>query len=208
MALQSNGTILDSWAASEGLRELSPTGQHERVRIGTIIAVAGFMQNNGDVVELDDIAQDAQAESKQAQGRSRPLSQAPTRQEVELRRFLTNGEADPTFNSPEFYWRSQPAADLDLSYMSSVAFPSNGQIVAVGWSTTAAAGVFALGRFSSSGRFDPTFGAGGVVTTKILDNCSIQHVLIQSSGNIVAIGLASDAGATFSELALARYLSE
>jgi len=208
MAVQSNGTILLSWAASAGLRELSPTGEHVRVKIGTIVAVAGFMQNNGEVLELDDIAQNAQAESKPAHERSRPLSRAPTRQAVELKRFRTNGQADPTFNSPEFYWQSQPAADLDLSYMSSAAFPSNGQIVAAGWSTTAPAGVFALGRFGSTGAFDPTFGAGGVVTTKILDNCSIQHVLIQSSGKIVAIGLASNTGATSSDLALARYLSE
>jgi uncharacterized delta-60 repeat protein len=208
MALQSNGTILLSWAASEGLRELSPTGEHEPVKIGTIVAVAGFMQNNGDVLQLYNIAQNEGAAATRTLGRARPLSQAPTRQEVELRRFLTNGEADPAFNGPEFYWQSQPAADLDLSYMSSVAFPSNGQIVAAGWSTTAAAGIFALARFSSTGSFDRSFGSGGVATTKILDNCSIQHVLIQSSGNLVAIGLASDAGATSSDLALARYQSE
>jgi uncharacterized delta-60 repeat protein len=210
LALQSNGTILYDWALGAGLQELSPEGKPEPRRVGTIVAVSNIdgsevMQENGDLVVASQIPEGTASGRVHA---SRPWSQAPSRQQVKMQRYLPSGAFDPTFDNPPFYWQPEPSPQVDLSYVAATALPADGQIVIGGWSTTASGGLIALGRLNSTGTFDPTFGAGGIVLTQILNSCSISRLLLQPSGNIVAIGIASATGASSSNLVLARYLSE
>jgi uncharacterized delta-60 repeat protein len=67
--------------------------------------------------------------------------------------------------------------------------------------------LFALARYSGSGELDTTFGTGGVVLTRIGDGraAGINTLLIQSDGEIVAVGTASDDGQQ--KFALDRYTS-
>lgn len=210
LALQSNGSILYTWALGLGFEELSSSGVSEPRHVGTIAAISNtdgseVVQENGDIVVGSEIPEQSASRGTRA---LRPLSQAPTRQEVKMQRYLPNGAFDPSFDNPPFYWQNEPGSALDLAYVSATALPASGEIVIGGWSTTATAGVIALGRLNSTGSFDPTFGRGGIVLTPILDNSSISRLLIQPSGNIVAVGIALNVGAAAADLVLARYLSE
>jgi uncharacterized delta-60 repeat protein len=66
---------------------------------------------------------------------------------------------------------------------------------------------FAVLRYTSDGRLDPTFGAGGVVTTAFSDGLSTAYALaLQRDGKIIAAGIAQGSGGQDSaDFALARY---
>jgi len=67
--------------------------------------------------------------------------------------------------------------------------------------------LFALARYTSNGALDPTFGAGGKITTPIgAYRAFIADIAIQSDGKIVAAGYAEDVTAGDDYFALARYL--
>jgi uncharacterized delta-60 repeat protein len=87
---------------------------------------------------------------------------------------------------------------------------SNGQIIVGGYHASGgfSTQVFALARLNSNGSLDATFGSGGTVTTSFQNDDSIEAVLIQSNGDIVAIGQTTKQSTAVSELALARYLAK
>jgi hypothetical protein len=66
--------------------------------------------------------------------------------------------------------------------------------------------VFGLARLDSNGSLDTTFGAGGTVTTSFQNDDTIEAVLIQTNGDIVAVGLTTNRSTAVGSLALARYL--
>jgi uncharacterized delta-60 repeat protein len=86
--------------------------------------------------------------------------------------------------------------------------PDN-KIVAVGFSTLAAAGSdFTLVRYKPDGSLDSTFGSGGLLTTDFLGNDDQgRAALIQPDGKIVVAGVATKSPGGPPQVALARYLS-
>ena len=124
--------------------------------------------------------------------------------DTQVVRFTATGQVDSTFNSPIFDFSGEGgSSNLDVS--GAIAIQSNGQIVVGGGhSHNFANNLFALARLNPGGTLDSTFGTGGVVTTNLGGNDSVNAVIIQSDGKIVAIGGAGN----FNELALARYLAQ
>jgi uncharacterized delta-60 repeat protein len=85
----------------------------------------------------------------------------------------------------------------------SVAIQANGDIVAAGETAATASGPsdFALARYTANGTLDMTFGNGGFVATPFgSSTASVNTILIQTDGKIVAVGN-SNSGTT-----IARYL--
>jgi uncharacterized delta-60 repeat protein len=78
-----------------------------------------------------------------------------------------------------------------------IALQADGKIVAAG----AGPGHFALARYTSDGRLDPSFGLGGVVITDVGGDDTANAVAVQPDGKIVVAGWSDR------QFALARYLS-
>lgn len=199
IALQSNGEILTS--SGEGAQKVSSSGiLASKAAVGSIIAVAqkgaGTFQNNGETVL------------------GLGITIAKNRvEEAQVRRFLANGNADPRFNSPAFFFTGERVPGVDRSQLLAIALHSNGRIVVGGSSTTSGASaassetVFGLARLDATGSLDSTFGKGGLVTTEFSNDDEIKVLLIQANGKIVAVGEATDLSTSTKSLALARYLS-
>jgi uncharacterized delta-60 repeat protein len=86
---------------------------------------------------------------------------------------------------------------MDVLGVKAIALQADGKIVAAG----AGPRDFALARYTSDGRLDPSFGLGGVVITDLGGEDSANAVAVQPDGKIIAAGW-SERG-----FALARYLS-
>ena len=85
-----------------------------------------------------------------------------------------------------------------------VALQPDGKIVTAGYSFNGVNSDFALVRFTASGALDPSFGAGGVVTTDFEGGSDAAYnVAVQADGRIVAAGGASTGSGV--DFALARF---
>jgi uncharacterized delta-60 repeat protein len=115
-----------------------------------------------------------------------PLN-GPSKVDVEVTRFTAKGKADSTFTPTPVSFTPTPEDDEPQT----LALQANGQILVGGIDNTA--GAFA--RLNTDGTLDTTFGIGGVVAT-----ASLASLLVQTDGNIVAVG--SNGG----DLVLARFL--
>lgn len=80
----------------------------------------------------------------------------------------------------------------------------DGKIIAAG--NTGNPVVFVLVRYNSNGTLDPTFGAGGIVTTDFFgDSQTLLDIELQNDGKIVAAGSARTSPSDAMMIALARY---
>ena len=121
--------------------------------------------------------------------------------EVETRRFLATGAVDSSFPTSEFHYvAGQTARDA----ANTIAVQPNGDIVVGGvhWLGTA---VFGLGRLTSGGVLDSTFGTAGTTTTSIQGDDAIGTLLAEPNNEIVAVGSTEDNSTGVSGVALARY---
>ena len=125
-----------------------------------------------------------------------------------LVRYLPNGKLDTSFGTKGLATTTGSAAGL--------AIEPNGDYLAVGAGTTSSGvSTFAVTRFTSSGRLDPTFGSDGVVTTTFpgaSDGAAADAVLVEPDGDILVGGQASVPGTSrnepvITEGALALYSS-
>src|SRR5262249_25858310 len=119
-------------------------------------------------------------------------------------RFLKDGQLDPSFGraagTPGFVLPGFVGLQT-IAY--SVAFQSDGKIVAEGVVDTGAGNQFALARLKKDGRLDSSFGTSGLVTTPILASALANAVGIDDVGRIVAAGTAEDISSL--NIAMARY---
>jgi uncharacterized delta-60 repeat protein len=99
-----------------------------------------------------------------------------------------------------------------------VPMPDNGAVVG-GYAIVRGQPVFALARLDASGRLDPTFGSSGLVTTAIPGTherptdvgavqTSINALLRQGDGRLLAVGSAIDARSRRPIVVVARYLPD
>jgi uncharacterized delta-60 repeat protein len=128
----------------------------------------------------------------------------PASGDFALTRYHIDGSLDMTFGvagkvATDFSGR------VDLIY--AVSMQSDGKIVAAGSAISTFDSDFALARYNNDGSLDLTFGTAGKVTTKFSDLYdSINALVIQSDGKIVAAGLAAyDYDLGSGDFALARY---
>jgi uncharacterized delta-60 repeat protein len=114
-----------------------------------------------------------------------------------LARYEPNGDLDPSFG-----FGGKVTTDFGgegIAY--SVTIDSQGRIVAAG-GTTEVNGEFALARYEPNGGLDPSFGAGGKVTTHFWSGGIAHSVAIDSRDRIVAAGARCIEDCDF---AIARY---
>jgi uncharacterized delta-60 repeat protein len=122
-----------------------------------------------------------------------------------LARFKWDGTLDPSFGTG-----GKVTTDFgtDGDYANSTAIDSQGRIVVGGGgppasrcgSCTGSAPGFELARYEPNGSLDPSFGAGGKVTTHFGARSGLNSIAIDRRGRIVAAGFAAN-----HDFALARY---
>lgn len=123
--------------------------------------------------------------------------------EFALTRHNADGSPDTTFGSDGVVTTAIGSG----AKASSIALQSDGKIVVAGEGSGDRV-EFAIARYMPDGSLDPSFGAGGVVTTAVGDYSSASAVVLQPDGKIIAAGttLASDAGfQPLDDFAVVRY---
>ena len=129
----------------------------------------------------------------------------PASFDVAVARYRPDGSLDPSFGAGGRV-TTDFAGDDDEAY--AVGVQTDGRIVVAGFATTGAGLDFALVRYRADGSLDPSFGAGGRVTTDFAggdDNAF--GLAIQSDGRIVVAGVAVNAR-TDGDFALVRYRAD
>jgi uncharacterized delta-60 repeat protein len=122
-------------------------------------------------------------------------------------RAYGNGGLAPRFDFPD----SNKAQARAI-----IATPDNGAVVA-GFAIVGGRSRFALAQVDASGHLDPAFGAGGLVTTEVpgsyepesfeaAQRTSIDALLRQPDGKLLAVGSAVEASSRRTVVAVARYL--
>ena len=120
----------------------------------------------------------------------------------------TGGALDPTFGRGGTVLTTFAAKSSEG--ISAVALQRDGKIVAAGSSDARGGADFALVRYTSSGKLDPSFGTGGKVLTDFGKVDGLAAVAVQADGKIVVAG---DTGEILSgsfiegKVAVARYTS-
>src|SRR5216683_355598 len=128
--------------------------------------------------------------------------------DAQVQRFNADGTLDTTFSNPPFDYGGQEGSGRDG--ITAVAIQSSGQTVVAGshFAPFGTAGA-SLARINTNGSLDAGFGSSGTVTTAFPGLSSgYSAVVIQSDGKIVAVGAAGDPTTGFTDLTLARYLSQ
>ena len=209
MALLSNGDYLV--IGSQGaVAEFSSVGALlSTVSSSTVTASSAtsetLFQSSGDFVQAGVVALPA-ADS--------PTGTAPRRSTLaELNRFTQAGTGDTTFNSSPFAFvalTSTNLANVDINDPNAIVSQANGQIIVGGMisgTSSSAITMLGLARVNSNGGLDTTFGRGGSVTNTAASRAN--SVLIQSDGNIVALGQTTQANTTTEtqNLVLLRFLA-
>ena len=176
-----------------GVSEFSPSGiLDSAVTPSTITAASGHgainaFYSNGEFLASDEVVVVKHQEDE------------------EVVRYTATGAVDTTFNNSPFVFTGGGAPGYDYG---GVTILSNGQIIVGGYYASGgfSTEVFGLARLDSNGSLDTTFGAGGTVTTSFQNDDTIEAVLIQTNGDIVAVGLTTNRSTAVGSLALARYL--
>jgi uncharacterized delta-60 repeat protein len=129
----------------------------------------------------------------------------PGNYDFALARYNADGSLDSGFGAggtvvTDFFGSNDQANAISLQF--------NGKIVAVGSALTSTSALFGLVRYNADGSLDPSFGAGGKVTTGFPGgNGAIANaVAIQADGRIVAAGFRQTP--SIEEFAVARYFGD
>jgi uncharacterized delta-60 repeat protein len=124
----------------------------------------------------------------------------PQASQFALARYNRNGTLDHAFGSNGLVLTSVGKASQNE--LAGLALASNGKIIVAG----TAGGQFALARYTSTGNLDPTFGAGGTVTTALAgtQSSSASGLVLAAQGRIVVAGSAQLPD-NREDFALARY---
>ncbi len=128
-------------------------------------------------------------------------------QNFAVARYTSNGILDTTFSGDG---KTQVDFGNCCQSASKILLQSDGKIIAVGGSNgESSEDDFLLARLNPRGALDRTFGTGGKVRTSFGDlNGGANGAVLQSDGKIVAVGFQATFSNQWSNLALARYLSQ
>ena len=175
--------------------------------IDTTFGVAGKVTTDFGVAGFDR----AQSAAVQSDGRivaaGFAISQNGGVQNFAVARYTLNGVLDTTFSGD-----GKTQIDFGSCCQSAhkVLLQSDGKIVTVGYANTESSDSdFLLARLNPRGSLDATFGVGGKVRTSFGDlNGGANGATLQSDGKIVAVGFQATFSNQWTNLALARYLSQ
>ena len=122
-----------------------------------------------------------------------------------LTRYNTNGTLDLTFNrTGKVLTDFSGSGSYDR--LQALAIQSDGKIVAAGDAIANGRSSFAVARYTTSGILDGTFNTTGKVLTAFDSGSAMANaVVIQSDGNIVAVGSFDDGNREGPDFALVRY---
>jgi len=203
VALLSNGDYLVLGAETGGT-EFGPTGALlATVTPGPVVIAAtnGFasaVQPDGESIMVSSVS-----------GAGRGTSDA------EAVLFSETGTADSSFITTPFTYDAPGTVLTTLNNRSTadaVAIQSNGQILVGGGLTGSAAepppGVFGLARLNANGSLDSTFGSGGIVTTGFPGSANMSSLLVETNGDIVAVGSVFNRSTSVESIGIARYLGQ
>jgi uncharacterized delta-60 repeat protein len=131
------------------------------------------------------------------------------RQNFALMRFNTNGSVDTSFASGG---RTLTDFDGDDDIARGVKVHSDGKIVVGGSARFGTrASDFAIARYTSDGKLDPTFAGNGKAATDFGGRDEVWDIAIQPDGKIVTVGFAQwgpGNGSCTTDVAVARYLPD
>jgi uncharacterized delta-60 repeat protein len=117
-----------------------------------------------------------------------------------LARYNPNGSLDTSFNGTGKTTTAIGSSDVP----DALAFQPDGKLVAAGFSWNGSQDVFALARYNPNGSLDPTFGAGGKLTTSLgSEKDDAYAVALQPDGKLVAAGYTTKG--LNADFALVRY---
>ncbi|WP_437587616.1 hypothetical protein [Sorangium sp. So ce1000] len=105
--------------------------------------------------------------------------------DFEVRRFLADGAADPSFGDAGVV--ALPITDGDDVAADGIVLP-DGRILVVGNATGGAAPGPVLARYLRDGRLDRNFGTGGVLSLYVGDSGSIQRAAVYPGHKVVVCG--------------------
>jgi uncharacterized delta-60 repeat protein len=127
----------------------------------------------------------------------------PTDSAFAVLRYTPDGQLDAGFGDGGKAWVGQGI----LTQAASVAIQPDGRIVVAGMTQT---GDFGVARLDSEGILDPSFGSGGIVTTRFTNGVDQAFgVAVQTDGKIVVAGCAQCFSTNESrDFALARYAQD
>jgi len=125
-------------------------------------------------------------------------------------RYNADGSPDATFDGDGIAHVASPALAAGVFSTYAMALQADGRILAAGYyylpsfNPTKSLAEFALARLNSDGSMDGSFGAGGVVLTRVgkTRHSEINALAVQPDGKIIATGLTSN---NEDSLAIARY---
>jgi uncharacterized delta-60 repeat protein len=121
-----------------------------------------------------------------------------------LARYNTDGSLDTSFDGDGTVTTAIGSGE---DHASALALQPDGKIVAAGWTDNGNYD-FALVRYNPNGSLDPSFGAGGKVTTALGPNHDLIDALVrQPDGTLVAGGL-SESLSTNDTFTVARYQAD
>lgn len=103
--------------------------------------------------------------------------------DARAQRFSAGGAPDTTFSDTPFAYSSTQARDS----ASAVAIAPSGRVV-VGGSQFFGTSVLGLGLLNTNGSLDESFGKAGTLTTSINGNESINALVVQPNGDVLAAG--------------------
>jgi uncharacterized delta-60 repeat protein len=129
--------------------------------------------------------------------------------DAQIVRLTQTGAIDPTFNNPPFDYGNEGGTANDS--VAATALQSDLGVIAAGGTFAGGTQTFGLARISIDGSLDPSFGAGGVVTTSFPGQsagAATNAVIVQSDGKIVAVGTGFNNTTGVTSLVLARYLAQ
>ena len=122
--------------------------------------------------------------------------------EVGAQRFNAGGATDPTFDSVLLHYSGTGASEDSVG---AITVTSSGQIV-YGGSQFLDTSVFGVAQVDANGTVDSAFGTGGALTTDIQGDDSVASLLVQTNGDIVAVGSSENNSTGQVDIALARYV--
>jgi uncharacterized delta-60 repeat protein len=131
-----------------------------------------------------------------------------------LARYNPNGSLDTSFGTEGITKTAipepAPFAGTEAG-VRSLAILADGEILAAGGATwddgEGMPSNFVLAKYTATGSLDPTFGEGGIVQTRFYGDDSLQGIVVQPDGKIVASGTGGlgGHGEDIQTIALARY---
>lgn len=122
-------------------------------------------------------------------------------------RLLSDGGFDPSFDTDGVVTTNIGGGGGTEAY-TSVAFQTDGKIIAAGLEGVGAAQDMVLARYTSTGALDASYGVSGILSIDFDGNADfIAAMAIQSDGKIVAAGQKTSAGGTDTDFAIIRVLT-